>query len=47
MQDIILAEIADCQQYLDVEGDNELDRPFYEGRIHALEWVLKQLPEEG
>lgn len=47
MREIIEAEIQDCQQYLDVEGDSELDRPFYEGRIHALEWVLKQLPDEG
>lgn len=47
MYDIILEEIEDCKQYLEVEGDNELDRPFYEGRIHALEWVLKQLPDEG
>jgi hypothetical protein len=47
MKDRIIKEIEDCQQYLEVEGDNELDRPFYEGRIFALEWVLKNLPEEG
>ena len=30
-----------------VSDDYELDRSFYEGRIEALKWVLRQLPEEG
>ena len=30
-----------------LNDENELDRSFYEGRIEALKWVLRQLPEEG
>ena len=47
MRDIILKEIDYCEEYLITEGDDELDRTFYDGRIHALKWVLKMLPEEG
>jgi hypothetical protein len=47
MKEMILNAIATDETYLKTEGDNELDKSFYEGRIEALKWVLKQLPEEG
>jgi hypothetical protein len=47
MRELIEAELTQCRQYLDNEGENETDRSFFEGRIDALEWVTRQLPEEG
>jgi hypothetical protein len=35
------------KKYLDQEGSNELDRSFYEGRIEALKWVLREIESEG
>lgn len=47
MRDLILKAIETDTEYLKIQGDNELDIPFYEGRIEALNWVLRNLPEEG
>ena len=47
MIDIVEDEIDDIKNYLAKEGSNELDRSFYEGKLEALAWVLKNLPEEG
>ena len=30
-----------------ISDDTELDRSFYEGRVDALKWVPRQLPDEG
>jgi len=46
MISLVEDELREAQSSLD-DSDNALDRAFHEGRIHALEWVLKQLPEEG
>lgn len=43
----VMEAIEVDKKYLNQEGSNELDRSFYEGRIAALEWVLKNLSEEG
>ncbi len=47
MRDLILKAIEEDKNYLEVEGDNELDKDFYQGRIEAFNWVLRNLPEEG
>lgn len=47
MIDLVEDAIEEDKKYLAQEGANELDRSFYEGRIAALEWVLRNLPEEG
>lgn len=47
MIDIVEEEISDIKNYLSSEGSNELDRSFYEGKLEALDWVLRRLPEEG
>lgn len=47
MINLILEAIATDETYLKTEGSTEIDNSFYEGRIEALKWVLKQLPEEG
>ena len=47
MIELVEDEIDDIKNYLEEQGSNELDRSFYEGKIEALEWVLKNLPEEG
>ena len=47
MIDIVEDEIKDIKKYLKQEGGNELDRSFYEGKLEALDWVLRNLPDEG
>jgi hypothetical protein len=47
MREMIEQEIAKDVQYLTVEGDNEQDRSFYEGRIEALKWVARKLEGEA
>lgn len=47
MIELVEDEIDDIKNYLEEQGSNELDRSFYEGKIEALEWVLRNLPEEG
>lgn len=46
MIDEVEDELREAQSSLD-DSDNALDRAFHEGRIHALDWVLRRLPEEG
>lgn len=47
MIDLVQAEYDEIKSYLSREGDNELDRSFYEGKLEALDWVLRRLPSEG
>ena len=47
MIELVEDEIDDIKNYLEEQGSIELDRSFYEGKLEALEWVLKNLPEEG
>jgi len=47
MKALIENAIEQDKAYLAQEGANELDNSFYEGRIEALNWVLRNLPEEG
>ncbi len=51
MRDLILKAIEEDTKYMTAVDDEgnliELDVPFYEGRIEALNWVLRNLPEEG
>lgn len=46
MIDLINEELIDAKQYLNIVTV-DYDRAVTEGRIIALEWVLKRLPEEG
>ena len=47
MLEIIKQQIAKEIDYLFVEGDNEQDRSWVEGKIAGMEWVLTQLEKEG
>ena len=44
MERQILQEMKVIEKYLKKEG---IDRPFYEGKLEALDWVLRRLPSEG
>ena len=44
---IKIIEDAIAEDLHHLNDESELDRSFYEGRIEALKWVLRQLPEEG
>jgi hypothetical protein len=44
MIDEVWDEIEEIKGYLKREG---IDKAFYEGKLEALHWVLKRLPEEG
>ena len=46
MIDLVQEKLNDAKQYLNIVTV-DYDRAVTEGRIIALEWVLKQLPEEG
>jgi hypothetical protein len=46
MISLVEDELRDAQSSLD-DSDNALDRAFHEGRIQALDWVLRRLPSEG
>ena len=47
MIDTVQDEIDEIKGYLLRDTDNKLDRSFYEGKLEALDWVLRRLPEEG
>ena len=47
MISIVKDEIRDIKKYLKQDGKNELDHSFYEGKLEALDWVLRRLPDEG
>jgi hypothetical protein len=47
MIDLVANAIKEIKDYLDSEGSNEIDHAFYEGKLEALDWVLRNLPEEG
>ena len=47
MKKIIEQEIAKDLNYLLVEGDNEQDHSYFEGKIAGMRWVLTQLESEG
>jgi hypothetical protein len=47
MSEIIKQQIAKEIDYLFIEGDNELDRSFVEGKIAGMRWVLTQLEGES
>jgi hypothetical protein len=47
MRDIIKAEAGELFQKLAGNIGNPDSYNYYQGRIDALSWVLKQLPEEG
>ena len=42
MKEIIEQEIAKDLNYLLIEGDNEQDRSYFEGKIAGMRWVLTQ-----
>ena len=47
MRDIIKVEAKEIlTRLMDSVGD-KVSYNYYQGRIDALSWVLKQLPEEG
>lgn len=47
MKEIIEQEIAKDLNYLLIEGDNEQDRSYFEGKIAGMRWVLTQLEGES
>ena len=47
MKEIIKQEIAKDLNYLLIEGDNEHDRSYFEGKIAGMRWVLTQLEGES
>ena len=47
MKEIIKQQIAKEIDYLFIEGDNEQDRSWVEGKIAGMQWVLTQLEKEG
>jgi hypothetical protein len=46
MKEIIEQEIAKDLNYLLIEGDNEQDRSYFDGKIAGMRWVLTQLEKE-
>jgi hypothetical protein len=44
MIDEVQDEIDEIKGYLKRPG---IDKAFYEGKLEALRWVIKRLPEEG
>lgn len=46
MKEIIKQEIAKDLNYLLIEGDNEQDHSYFEGKIAGMRWVLTQLEKE-
>ena len=47
MRDIVKTEAGELFQKLAENIGNSESYNYYQGRIDALSWVLKQLPEEG
>jgi hypothetical protein len=47
MKEIIEQEITKDLNYLLIEGDNEQDHSYFEGKIAGMRWVLTQLEKEG
>jgi hypothetical protein len=47
MRDIIMVEAKEILTRLMESIGESNSRNYYQGRIDALSWVLKQLPEEG
>jgi len=47
MRDIIEVEAKEILTRLMQSAGDKVSYNYYQGRIDALSWVLKQLPEEG
>lgn len=47
MREVIEVEAKDILQRLKESVGESNSYNYYQGRIDALSWVLKQLPEEG
>ena len=47
MREVILVEAEEILTRLMESVSDKVSYNYYQGRIDALSWVLKQLPEEG